>query len=247
MKNQKGVSLIALIITIIVIIILAAIVMQSSTGTIDDAGLAKFDQEFGDYSSQVTVTAANKRTEAVTDANGLILNDAQANYMVAKGKKASELVSGDGILGMSIPAGQVMSEEILTTLGYINGSYDNDYWKNRVVAYRIEKDTSVDGYVKDDHDFYGDSAGEEDHYVTSDGKTFTLPGFPQTQDDKSVRYYIAPNAYYTVIGGSSLTADAAKRIVEKPILNGTMTDNTTMKMFSQTTDGTTSGDGVVTP
>lgn len=46
MKNQNGISLIALIITIIVIIILAAIVIGGAFNTPDDAKFANFCQEY---------------------------------------------------------------------------------------------------------------------------------------------------------------------------------------------------------
>lgn len=46
MKNQNGISLIALIITIIVIIILAAIVISGAFSTPDDAKFANFCQEY---------------------------------------------------------------------------------------------------------------------------------------------------------------------------------------------------------
>jgi type II secretory pathway pseudopilin PulG len=58
MKNQKGISLIALIITIIVIIILAAIVISSAVRTPESANWAKFCGNYAEIQSAIsTVTA----------------------------------------------------------------------------------------------------------------------------------------------------------------------------------------------
>lgn len=219
MKNQKGVSLIALIITIIVIIILAAIVMQSSTGTIDEANFSGFAQEIGDYTSSVTTSAASIKADAAVE--GFIINDAQKNYMLANGISATDIVtdaaaSGE-VMGKIVPAGQEMTETILRALGYVSGD-DVTYFQTRVAAYEIEDDKYVEGYRDTRFSFYGDSNGKETHFVTSDGTVFTLPGFPRTQEDKSVRYFITPTAYYTVTGqNTTLTADMTKKIEAKPI------------------------------
>ena len=53
MKNSKGISLIALIITIIVIIILAAIVIGGVFNTPNDAKFANFCQEYDQLQTQV--------------------------------------------------------------------------------------------------------------------------------------------------------------------------------------------------
>lgn len=83
MKNQKGVSLIALVITIIVVIILAAIAFNSSTSTIEKANYSKFVSNIGE------VRDAFKRasTEFKGDeaAKGNEITDAQAYDRVARG------------------------------------------------------------------------------------------------------------------------------------------------------------------
>lgn len=231
MKNQKGVSLIALIITIIVIIILAAIVMQSSTGTVDQANFAGFAQEIGDYTSAVTTSAASIKADAAVE--GVIINDAQKNYMLANGVKATDLKSGDGIMGYTVPADKSTQDKmpavILRALGGYTSGDSILYYQARVPAYKITDDKFVEGY-KSNFDFYGDSNGPETHYVTSDGTVFTLPGFPQTQEDKSIRYYINATSYYTVKGQSTLTAadknaDTNKdKIVDSPIQAADLTE-----------------------
>ena len=220
MKNQKGVSLIALIITIIVIIVLAAIVMQSSTGTVDQANFAGFAQEIGDYTSAVTTSAASIKADAAVE--GVIINDAQKNRMLADGKKATQLASGDGVMGMMVPSGEKIPAVILRALGGYESGNSITYYQKRVPAYEIKDDKSVEGY-KSNFKFYGDSNGKETHYVTADGTVFTLPGFPQTQEDKSIRYYVNATSYYTVKGQSTLTEkdkdadDNTSKVVLNPI------------------------------
>jgi type II secretory pathway pseudopilin PulG len=58
MKNQKGISLIALIITIIVIIILAAIVIGSAVRTPESANWAKFCGNYSEIQSAVATQSA---------------------------------------------------------------------------------------------------------------------------------------------------------------------------------------------
>ena len=108
MKNSKGVSLIALIITIIVIIILAAIVMNASTSTVGNAQYARFAQEFGEYSDQVALDAAEIKSN--TGIRGQIINNAQMYFMVAN-KLTSVGTSGDGVgvAGFTLPVGYVLT------------------------------------------------------------------------------------------------------------------------------------------
>lgn len=94
MKNQKGVSLIALVITIIVVIILAAIAFNSSTSTIEKANYSKFVSNIGE------VRDAFKRasTEFKGDeaAKGNEITDAQAYDYVAKGAGTANHLTGSG-------------------------------------------------------------------------------------------------------------------------------------------------------
>lgn len=59
MKKQKGISLIALIITIIVIIILAAIVVASALNTPGQANWAKFTSDYSEIQNAVTAAYAD--------------------------------------------------------------------------------------------------------------------------------------------------------------------------------------------
>jgi len=236
MKNSKGVSLIALIITIIVIIILAAIVMNASTDTVGNAQYARFAQEFGEFSDQVMLDAAN--VKSATGIKGQIINAAQQFYMTANGF-TSVGKSGDeyGIAGYTMPVGYVMTtvngndaqkdEHIIQKILDIGLSGDgiNDT-QNRSkkslrpdaqVAYVIN-DGVITNYTRygsakakstgeADHEFYGDSNGAEYHFITSNGSVFTLPGFPVQQSDGSIEYHIdSKNGHYYVVKGNSTTA-----------------------------------------
>lgn len=197
MKNQKGVSLIALIITIIVIIILAAIVMNSSTDTVGNAQYARFAQEFGEYSDQVALKAADIKAD--TGIRGQIINNAQNFYMTANG--LTTLTSGDGATGMTLPVGYVMPESIQEILGVSGDS---------VVAYVIN-DSKIPNYesYEDGRDFYGDSNGKEYHLITSNGQVFTIPGYPVEQSDGTIEYHIdtKDGHYYVVTGNSGKSVD----------------------------------------
>ena len=193
MKNSKGVSLIALIITIIVIIILAAIVMNSSGDTVTQAQYAKFAQEFGEFESQVKLDAASVKQS--TGLRGQSISPAQQYYMVANGWTTVMPGSGDynkdqGVAGYTMPVGYVVTNHnpsatgdrkfILQAILKI-GSGDTDTSALAVgtansnagqnVAYVIN-DGTITNYEK-----YGDNAaatGEASHefYGDSNGKEY---------------------------------------------------------------------------
>lgn len=185
MKNQKGVSMITLIITIIVIIILAAIAFVGMDDATGGAQFSGFAQEFGDY-------ALNFKADTVGDlrekygVDGVTVTDAQLYFSAAD--EDNTIVEGT-----LIPKGQFLkalgAEDVLlggnpTMLG--DGT-------NFVNCYLIA-DSQVGGY-EDNHKFYGDNLGTEQHYVTEKGDVFTIPGFPRTVDDE-YRMYITPDTYY---------------------------------------------------
>ena len=247
MKNSRGVSLIALIITIIVIIILAAIVMNASTGTVSNAQYARFAQEFGEFADQVTLDAANVKSN--TGIRGQIINNAQMFYMTANGMSniamSGEAINEDqGVAGYTMPVGYVLTNTNTAdnTYPYIlqkileiggckdgqnmgTGSGDNEASE---VAYVI-KDTAISSLstikaeAKDgsaDKEFYGDSNGKEYHFVTSNGKIFTLPGYPVEQSDGTIEYHIDSQQghFYVVAGNSGLTY-GIKNVNQEPVTN----------------------------
>ena len=91
MKNQKGVSLIALVITIIVVIILAAIAFNSSTSTIEKANYSKFVSNIGEVRDAFKRAATEFKGDQA--AQGKEITDAQAYKTVAEGKDGTQ--SGD--------------------------------------------------------------------------------------------------------------------------------------------------------
>lgn len=261
MKNSKGVSLIALIITIIVIIILAAIVMNASTSTVGNAQYARFAQEFGEFNDQVSLDAANVKSQ--TGIKGQIINNAQMFYMTANGMTNVISRSGDsavtsekevgcntdqGVAGYTMPVGYVLTnynktadgshpyvlQSILNIGKPVNHGSDIDSGDDQV-AYVINdgKISNYNQYGENktngsaSHEFYGDSNGEEYHFVTSRGEVFTLPGFPVQQSDGSIEYHIdSKNGhFYVVVGNSGLvpqTGDDGEKVTN---VNGDVVTN----------------------
>jgi len=223
MKNSKGVSLIALIITIIVIIILAAIVMNASTSTVGNAQYARFAQEFGEYSDQVALDAANIKSN--TGIKGQIINNAQMYYMTANGFSRVESSGEWGIYKRTMPIGYILTDaqdgnykyvlQDILSIGRPSGDGAAVGDEDAEVAYVI-RDSSItisanftdDAYKISDgsaaREFYGDSNGTEYHFITSDGQVFTLPGYPVNQSDGSIEYHIdSKNGHYYVVAGNS--------------------------------------------
>ena len=181
MKNQKGVSMITLIITIIVIIILAAIAFVGMDDATGGAQFSGFAQEFGDY-------ALNFKADSVGDlrekygVDGVTKTDAQLYYEAATGTAAEA--------GVLVPAGEVFSA--LAAKDVLKGG-TSDMFAEDAKCYKIV-DSNVTGY-EDNHKFYGDNLGTEEHYVTEKGVVFTIPGFPRTVDEE-YRMYINADTYY---------------------------------------------------
>ena len=205
MRNSKGVSLIALIITIIVIIILAAIVLSSGGDTTNKAQLAVFQNNFGEYQSKIVMDELGiKQTLGVRDET---VNDAQLHYMIANGLKRA---SGDTeVMNRTLPVGYVMPKTIRKIIGIPDSNPES------VVAYVID-DFNIGGYDakgsnKTDgsagYEFYGDSNGDEYHFITSNGHVFTVPGFPLPIEDGTIQFYISNEKgyYYVAKGNSTLT------------------------------------------
>ena len=180
MKNQKGVSMITLIITIIVIIILAAIAFVGMDDATSGAQFSGFAQEFGDY-------ALNFKADTVGDIQerygieGVTFTNPQLYWMAASGKDADDLTDGT-----IVPAGTLFA-----ALGAALNDTDALAAEDR--CYQIT-DSEVVGY-DDNTKFYGDNLGTEKHYVSQKGLVFTVPGFPRLVDDE-YRMYITADLYY---------------------------------------------------
>ena len=82
-KNEKGVSLIALVITIIVVIVLAAIAFNSSTSTIGRANYSKFVTNISEVQSAIRQKMVT--VKGMMNANGTQVTDGQVYNYIAKG------------------------------------------------------------------------------------------------------------------------------------------------------------------
>ena len=82
-KNEKGVSLIALVITIIVVIILAAIAFNSSTSTIGRANYSKFVTNISEVQSAIRQKMVT--VKGMMNASGTQVTDGQVYNYIAKG------------------------------------------------------------------------------------------------------------------------------------------------------------------
>ena len=87
-KNERGISLIALVITIIVIIILAAIAFNSSTSTIGKANYSKFVSNISEVEQAINEKMIEIKGTML--AKGSQITDGQAFNYVAKGGKTDD-------------------------------------------------------------------------------------------------------------------------------------------------------------
>ena len=163
MKNQKGVSLITLVITIIVVIILAAIALGG--GAADTAGQAQFSgfaTEMGGLkeSVQTAITTA-KGDEAI---RGNSRSNAQlANYVARGGVNAlPTTASGD-------EKWLVQSDADTVPCTLINKQYAADVLGAKLPVRKVET--------------YKGTNQEVSYFVTPKGQVFCWP--PYTYDDKS--------------------------------------------------------------
>ena len=181
--NNKGISMITLIITIIVIVILAAIAMVMSADATQKATVAKFKSEFADF-SLLTKREYNNRTEKLVMESST-LTQPQIYYMIASGKKYSEVVGKQ-----TEPSGKV-SELTVEILG--DPLLGNEY-------YELVDDTNIAGVEKHKNWFLE----TEKHYVTDKGVAFILPGFLE-EEEGVYKWWINERSYY--IGEGSVEVE----------------------------------------
>ena len=154
MKNQKGISLIALIITIIVIIILAAIVIVRAMGTVDSANKAKFDSEFSDFRDEVVKKGLDIYSKIIT--SGYTTDSADYFYMAARD---AELKSAPATL----PTGKTENDYMISAEGQL---------KHLTAA------TTALAKISDDGTGATDNIVEIDDFaaVSYNNKTYPKPG-----------------------------------------------------------------------
>ncbi|MBR3280488.1 MAG: EI24 domain-containing protein [Clostridia bacterium] len=189
-----------MLVGLVLIIPLAFIVLSAGGDTTNKAQLAVFTNNFSQYYDRVTMDALNaKQTLGIRSEN---VNDAQLYYMVANGLRTA---SGDvETTNRTMPVGY----ELPDTLKKIYKVDDKE-----VVAYIID-DKNITGYDavgnnpngSAGYEFYGDTDGQEYHFITSNGHVFTLPGFALQVDDGTIQFYISneKGCYYVVKGKSRL-------------------------------------------
>ena len=149
--------------------------------------LATFTSSFDDYSSTFYISKANLQlTLGVRD---IVANDPQMFLMTANGIKTKS--DNDDIDKRILPLGYKIPK-IIKDIYYIKED-------SNVVAYAID-DRKVPNYdnkngakVKGSasYEFYGDSNGDECHFVTSNGHVFTIPGLAMPQSDGTIQFYIS--------------------------------------------------------
>jgi hypothetical protein len=74
----------------------------------------------------------------------------------------------------------------------------------KIVNYDKKNGEKIKGSAS--YEFYGDSNGDECHFITSNGHVFTTPGFCVPLEDGTIKWYISNErkAYYVTKGNSSL-------------------------------------------
>ena len=157
MKNQKGVSMITLIITIIVIIILAAIAFVGMDDATGNAQFSGFAQEFGDFQNnfQQGPLAAVQVKYGTTS----MLTKEQQIWLASDAEReaAYDAARTTLLTGITVPAGKTFTSKFVKL-------YNADETENTtalaadVACYDLDVEV-VDGYTRGS--FYGDNLGSE--------------------------------------------------------------------------------------
>lgn len=200
-------------------------ILGPSDALVDESNFAVYVNDLGDYATDVSLITANKKVKLAV--MGKLFNDSQLYYMTANGYSEDQVDSTsekydeniyNEIYGMIIVKGYKMPDELLEALGY------GEDVKESVAVYEIKDDSYIGKYEKENK-FTTVNGGTpnpfETHYVTSNGTVFILPGFPRTQEDGTVNYYITPNDYYTISEGEEpYTNSIFKETVQVSVLDG---------------------------
>lgn len=178
MRNQKGVSLITLVITIIVVIILAAIALGGGAAdTASQAQFSGFATEMGGLQESVRTAMDTAKGEEAIRGNSRA--NAQLYNFVARG--GANVLSGDS--GESMWLTQADANAIPCTL--IEKTYAEDVFGAVLPSRKVET--------------YWGTNQEVSYYVTPKGKVFCWPPYPY--DDKS---YVTNNVTVKMKSGDRL-------------------------------------------
>lgn len=168
MRNEKGVSLITLIITIIVVIILAVIILRSgASDTPDQAQFSGFTSEMGDL--QDAVKAAMLEAKGTENIRGNNRTDAQLYNFVARGgyDALPEDASGDA-------QWLIQSDAKTIPCTLINADYAEESIGTELPVRKVETEKGT--------------KQELSYFVTPKGNVFCWP--PYVYDGKS---YVTAN------------------------------------------------------
>ena len=98
-KNQSGVSLISLVITIIVVIILAAVAFGSSTDTITNANFSTFTNNLGEvktaFATVATTVEGQEAQKQISRTSSQVYNFVAKGGTLLNDETATSLISGD--------------------------------------------------------------------------------------------------------------------------------------------------------
>lgn len=169
--NNKGISMVTLVITVIVMIILISIVVYMGLTLPDKANFARFVSNFSDFQVAIQHDYADRR--ATYSKNNQTRTKSQIYYIIASGNDM-------GIDMPTAPKGFV--SDLRTILP--NGLDGDEY-------YLITSDRNVKGW-ESQKQYY---TANEQHYVTDTGVAFFLPGY-LVKEKNEQRWWINENSYY---------------------------------------------------
>ena len=193
------------------------------------AQFARFTNNFPQYSDRCIMDALDtKQILGIREEN---VNDAQLYYMTANGLRTAK--NDVEVYNRLMPVGYIMPKTIANIYGL-----DTEEERKNVVAYIID-DKNITGYNANGnltngsagYEFYGDTHGQEYHFITSNGDVFTLPGHAFPLEDGTVKFYVSflKGKYYVAKGNSNL--NVGEKNVEGDIVDeeGPILPNKTMK------------------
>lgn len=168
-KNNFGISLVALIITIVVMVIIAAVAIFNGFNTAEKAGLAKFIHEASNFNSALQYDYISRIRYNPEYAG---MNNNQIYYVMAKGIK---------------PGTHVVPEPSQIDWGDVQIL---PYPLEGTEFYEITDDRNIASW--DLNKRYGD---EDRHYISNKGEGFILPGYA-VQTSVGTKWYINEEKYY---------------------------------------------------
>lgn len=164
---------------------------------------AAFYQDFYDYALEFLNYGSDKIYSWFYENNiGEQLNEAQFNYLAAQKIDLPE--DAKNVIEWEVPEGYIIPEKIQEVLKIT----DNE--DNHIVAYPIADNKNEKFKHASEYTFYGNYNGKEQHFVTSTGIVFTIPGLVRKEDDGTLKCYIVCNFFegsYYILSNSNSNKD----------------------------------------